>query len=150
MECPICGVMERELPMIDLCENHHSFCIKCIKKWRKRSFQEKIDFKCPTCRSLQEKYIHLEGKIVIYYPNSNQKKKEGNYYSGIRHGKYQKWYLDGKMKEDRYFIDGYEDGNSFFYDKNEKCRVVTYEMGEMIEETNLWTFWEMATAIFRL
>lgn len=150
MECPICGVPQNELPLIDLCQNHHSFCIKCIKKWRKRSFQDQRDFKCPTCRSLQEKYKPLEGKIVIYYANSSQKKKEATYYSGIRHGKYRKWYPDGKIKEDRYFIDGYEDGESYFYDQEGTCKVVTFQLGEKIEEVNHFSIWELATSIFRL
>jgi hypothetical protein len=150
MECPICGVPKSELPLIDLCENHHSFCIKCIKQWRKKSFQEKRDFKCPTCRSLQEKYKALEGKIVVYYLNSIQKKKEATYYSGIRHGKYQKWYPDGKIKEDRYFIDGYEDGDSYFYDENGKYKIITFNLGEKVDETENLTLWELTTAIFRL
>lgn len=151
MECPICGVRKHELPLIDLCENHHSFCILCIKKWRKISFKEKRDFKCPTCRSIQEEYKSLHGKIVIYYPNSTQKKKEADYYSGIYHGKYQKWYPDGRIKEDRYFIDGYEDGDSYFYDENGKYKVITFNLGEkMDDEIENLTLWELATAIFRL
>lgn len=148
--CPICGVGREERPMIRLCENDHSFCMKCIEKWRKRSFQEERDFTCPICRSLQEKFQLLSGKIVTYYTNSTQKSKEANYYSGIRHGKYRKWYPNGQLKEERYFIDGYEDGESYFYDEDGKCEIILYQMGEEIEQTRSWTFSELAKSLFRL
>ncbi len=149
MECPICGVGREERPMIRLCENDHSYCMECIEKWRKRSFQEKRDFTCPTCRSLQEKYKPLSGKIVKYYPNLRQKSKEAYYYSGIRHGKYRKWYPNGQLKEDRYFIDGMEDGESYFYDEKGNYEVFIYNMGEEIEITGSWSLSGLARAFFR-
>ena len=151
-ECPICGVNREERPMIELCENRHSFCMRCIKKWKRQCFSQERDFRCPTCRLLQEEYKYLHGKIEVFYADSVIKYTEIHYHKGIRHGEYLKWYPNGRLKECRLFIDGKEDGESVFYDQNGGYEIRLYQMGELIwkQKIEKRSFYTAMKAFFRL
>jgi antitoxin component YwqK of YwqJK toxin-antitoxin module len=78
-------------------------------------------------------------KEIGYYPNG-QKRIEGEFEDGKRHGKWYYWYENGNMWSEGSFKNGRRDGPGITYHENgEKYVVGTYDNDQRI---NIWRFYD--------
>lgn len=78
-------------------------------------------------------------KEIGYYSN-NQKRIEGEFRDGKRHGKWYYWYENGNMWSEGSFHEGRRDGPGVTYHENgEKYVVGTYDNDERI---GVWQFYD--------
>jgi len=68
-ECAICleNIKQNNMYITDCC---HKFCNECFADWSKSSKEQKIDVKCPTCRTvLEEVILPIEQSLVLVIQN---------------------------------------------------------------------------------
>lgn len=60
--CHLCYAEDTETELFYLCRRSvkHVFCGRCIHLKHRQSQSQKIDFRCPCCQSLIQKYEELE------------------------------------------------------------------------------------------